>query len=104
MDVKDYCQGVQAELTGCKAKVYDVVRKIDKMPSRDKENMVPQVNELHMIIEELTDRIDRLNNECPTQWGPDKIELDTKIDSLKVTWEGVWKNVSPGDFGGQDYK
>jgi len=100
MDVKDYCQGVQAELTGWKAKVYDVVRKLDKLPSGDKEKVVPQVNELHMIVEELTDRIDRLNRECPTQWGPDKIELETKIDSLKVKWEDVWENVSPGDVGG----
>ena len=100
MDVKDYCSGLQSELTGWKAKIYDLVRKMDKVSSGDKEKVVPHINELHMIVEELTDRIDRLNRECPTEWGPDKIELDTKITSLKTKWEGVWQNVSPGDFGG----
>jgi len=100
MDVKDYCQGVRAELTGWKAKVYDVVRRLDKLPSGDKEKIVPHVNELHIIIEELTDRIERLNRECPMQWGPDKVELDSKVDSLKVKWENVWEKMSPADFGG----
>jgi predicted nuclease with TOPRIM domain len=100
MDVKDYCAGLQSELTGWKAKVYDVVRKIDKMPSGDKEKMFPHVNELHMIIEEFTDRIDRLNTECPTQWEPDKIEIEGKVAQFETKWEDVWKNVSPADVGG----
>ena len=100
MDVKDYCSGLQSELTGWKAKIYDAVRKMDKMPSGDKEKIFPHVNELHMIVEELTDRIDRLNRECPTEWGPDKTELDTKIIGLKTKFEELWQNVSPGDIGG----
>jgi len=98
--MKDYCAGLQVELTGWKAKVYDVVRKLDKMESRAKEKVVPQVNELHIIIEELTDRIERLNAECSTQYGPDKIESGSKVDELKLKWEGAWENVSPADIGG----
>ena len=36
MDVKSYCDSLVIELTGWKAKVYDVVRKLDKMSSGDK--------------------------------------------------------------------
>ena len=100
MEVKDYCAGLQAELTGWKAKVYDVVRKIDKMPSGDKEKVVPHVNDLHAIIEELTDRIERLDRECPTQWEPDKLELESKVTQLDTKWKEVWENLSAGDFGG----
>jgi hypothetical protein len=75
MDVKSYCDSLSIELTGWKAKVYDIVRKLDKMSSGDKEKVIPEVNELHMIIEELDDRIDLLEKECPTEWEPERIEL-----------------------------
>ena len=100
MDVKSYCDSLVIELTGWKAKVYDVVRKLDKMSSGDKQKVVPQVVELHMIIEELDDRIDRLKRECPTEWQPAKIELESKVSKLQTKWEKVWQNISPGDFGG----
>jgi predicted nuclease with TOPRIM domain len=100
MDVKSYCDSLNIELAGWKAKVYDVVRKLDKVSSGDKQKVVPMVNELHMVIEELTDRIDKLKKECPTHWAPERIELDGKFSQLKTKWEDVWQNVSPADFGG----
>ena len=100
MDVKSYCDSLVIELTGWKAKVYDVVRKLDKVSSGDKEKVVYQVRELHMIIEELDDRIDRLKRECPIEWHPEKIELEGKVSTLKTKWEKVWQNISPADFGG----
>lgn len=100
MDVKSYCDSLVIELTGWKAKVYDIVRKLDKMSSGDKQKVVPQVVELHMLIEELDDRIDRLKRECPTEWQPAKIELESKVSKLKTKWEKVWQNISPADFGG----
>ena len=100
MDVKSYCDSLNIELTGWKAKVYDVVRKLDKVSSGDKQKVVPMVNELHMVIEELTDRIDKLKKDCPTHWAPEKIELEGKFSHLKTKWEDVWQNVSPADFGG----
>jgi len=100
MEVKSYCDSLVIELTGWKAKVYDIVRKLDKISSGDKQKVVPQVAELHMIIEELDDRIDRLKRECPIEWHPEKIELESKVAKLKKKWEEVWQNVSPGDFGG----
>ena len=100
MDVKSYCDNLTIELTGWKAKIYDIVRKLDKMPSGDKEKVVPQVNELHALIEEIDDRISRLKNQCPADWSPDKIELDSRITKITNIWEDVWQNVSGADVGG----
>jgi predicted nuclease with TOPRIM domain len=100
MDLQTYCDSMSSELTAWKAKVYDVVRKLDKTPSGDKTKVVPHVNELHMIIEELGGRITKLRTECPTVWEPQKEELEGKITHLKKRWEEVWHNVSPSDFGG----
>jgi len=100
MDVKDYCGSLVAELSGWKSKVYDVTRKLDKVSSGDKEKVVPMVNELHMILEELEDRVERLKWDCPGQWEPAKIEIEGKFQTMKTNWEEVWKSVSPGDIGG----
>jgi len=93
MELQSYCDNIATELMGWKVKVYDIVRKLDKMPTGDKEKVVPQVNELHTLIEELTDRIDRLKKECPAQWEPDKMELEGKISTLNHTWEQVMEKV-----------
>jgi len=100
MDAKSFCDSLIIELTGWKVKIYDVVRKLDKVSSGDKQKVVPMVNELHMVIEELTDRIERLKKDCPLHWAPEKIELEGKFSQLKTQWEEVWQNVSPADFGG----
>ena len=95
MDVTSYCNSLAIELTGWKAKVYDTTRKLDKMPSGDKEKVVPEVNELHMIIEELDDRIGRLKKECPIEWEPDRIELEGRTTQLKTIWGNVQEKVFP---------
>jgi hypothetical protein len=100
MEVKSYCDSLTVELTGWKAKIYDIVRAIDKMPSGDKGKMLSQVNDLHALVEELDERIDRLKRECPTEWSPDKIELDSKLNQITNIWQEVWQDVSGADVGG----
>ena len=99
-DVQNYCDNVVAELSVWKAKIYDVVRKIDKLSSGDKAKVGDQVNDLHMFIEELENRIDRLRRECPMDWKPDQIEMESKFDHLKGKYNDIHANFSPGDIGG----
>lgn len=100
MDVRSYCDNLTIELTGWKAKIYDIVRRLDKLPSGDKGKVLPQVNELHALIEELDDRIGRLRNQCPTDWSPDKIELETKLTRISNVCDDCWKNISGAEVGG----
>ncbi len=101
MDVQAYCDSLNIELTGWKAKLDGVVGKLDKVSSGDKEKVLPIVNELHMIAEELTDRIERLQRECPTQWEPENIELEHKFSQFETKLEeDDWRSVSPSDIGG----
>ena len=98
--VQNYCDSLVTELSGWKAKIYDVVRRIDKLSSGDKEKISLQVNDLHIFIEELEDRINRLRTECPTDWKPDQIEIESKMTNMQTTLNNIWENVSPGDIGG----
>lgn len=86
MEVQDYCENMAGELTTWKAKVYDTVRRIDKMPTGDKAKLMDQVNDLHILIEEIDDRIGRLKSECPVNWEPDKIELEGRLTKVKTLW------------------
>jgi hypothetical protein len=74
-----YCDNLATELGGWKAKLSDVVGRLDKVSSGEKAKVIDQVRDLHMFMGELDHRIDGLRVECPTDWEPGKIEMETKL-------------------------
>jgi hypothetical protein len=76
---ENYCDNLAAELGGWKAKLTDVVGRLDRVDSGDKEKIIDQVRDLHMFVGELDNRIDGLKVECPTDWEPSQIEMETKL-------------------------
>lgn len=100
MDIRDYCSGLQSELNGWRAKVQDVAVKFDRRATGDKDKVAHEIRNIHMIVEELSDRIERLKNACQTQWEPDNIELESSVTQRETNWQGVWDKVSPADIGG----
>ena len=87
MNVKDYCKNVEMELTVWKAKLYDVVSKIDALPTRQKERMYENVNGLHIVMSELDDRIEALRTQCPTEWTPEREEIESRLDDLSARYD-----------------
>ncbi len=98
--VQSYCDNVVTELSVWKAKAYDVVRRFDKLSSGEKGKVADQINDLHVYIEELENRIARLRTECPTDWKADQIEMENAFGHLKGKFNDIYANVSPGDIGG----
>jgi len=90
MEVKDYCRAMETELAGWKAKIYDLSRKIENLPTADKEKVSPHVEDLHIIVEELTARIDQLEKECPSEWGPQRSEIYDRLARMKAKYEDTW--------------
>ena len=76
MDVKDYCKGMETEMTAWKAKLYDVMRKVDGLGSAEREKILPNIEDLHMLLEEMSDRVEKLKTECPSDWSPVKKEIE----------------------------
>jgi len=87
MDVKDYCGAMSTELTAWKAKMYDITRRIDKMGTAAKGKILPQVEDMHMLIADMAARIDQLNRECPSAWSPDKKAIDTAHTDMRSKYE-----------------
>ena len=93
MDAKDYCRTVEVELYGWKAKMYDMVRKVDKLRSSEKEKVASQVEELHKHISEMERIIEQLQTECPVEFGPQKKKIDETSEGLKKKYEDAMSAV-----------
>ncbi len=87
MDVKDYCKGVETELTSWKAKLYDVNRKMEKLPGGEREKVLANIGDLNNLLTEMEDRIEKLKNECPTEWSPVKKEIEDAHVDMRSKYE-----------------
>ena len=87
MEVQDFCKGMETEMMAWKAKLYDVMRKVDQLGSAEKEKALPNIEDLHMLLEEMTDRVEHLKTECPSDWSPDKKEIDEGGVDMRSKYE-----------------
>ena len=89
MEVKDYCSNVDMELTVWKAKIFDAIRKADQLGSADLEKVLPNIQDLKMVITEMEDRIHNLRTECPLEWKPIRDEIEGVKGNLTNTYDEV---------------
>ena len=87
MEVKDYCRSIEVELYGWKAKMYDMVRKVDKLRGSEKQKITSQVDELHQHISDMERIIEQLQTECPVEFGPQKKQLEESSEGMKKKYE-----------------
>ncbi len=87
MDVKDFCQAIESEMTAWKAKLYDAMRKVDKLGTTQKEKMLMNIQDLNMLLDEMSTRIEQLRTECPSDWSPIKKELDQGSIDMRSKYE-----------------
>jgi len=96
-EYKEYCDNLTFELEGWKDKIDYIVDRFDHLSTGEKERFVGEVNGLHIISSELTERVRGLNSACEMNWMPQREDHD-------VTWpeqsEKTYARVSQSDFGG----
>ncbi len=105
MKAKNCCKTMEAELTAWKANVYDIVRSIENLPGGEKERILPNIEDLHMLIAEMDDRIDQVRENCTPETGIDDIRTereahDVDISKLRVSAEEAMSVLGAGNFGG----
>jgi predicted nuclease with TOPRIM domain len=93
MDVQSYCDNAGIELTRWKAQLYEIVRRLEKLSAEEREPISGQMQELHTIVDQLSDRINELQTECPTEWEPQKGEIEGKISQLQDKWKQMWEKL-----------
>ncbi|WP_054030442.1 hypothetical protein [Desulfatitalea tepidiphila] len=87
MDVKDFCSAMESEMTSWKAKMYDAMRKIDKLGTAEKEKLLMNIQDLNMLMDEMAQRVDQLRTECPSDWSPIKKELEQGTIDMRGKYE-----------------
>ena len=87
MEVKDYCRSIEVELYGWKAKMYDMVRKVDKLRSSEKEKIASKVEELHKHISDMEHIVEQLQTECPVEFEPQKSQIEESAEGMKKKYE-----------------
>ncbi len=100
MEVKDYCRNVEMELTLWKSKLYDVIRKMDKASTGNKDKMYEDINGLHILLTELEDRLDSLRTSCPTEWSPERKDIQVKLGNLENRYKDAANVLFDYDIGG----
>lgn len=87
MQAKDYCKGMQMELTAWKAKLYDVLHKFDSLGTAEKQKVLPNIENLRIMVADLEDKVCALEVECPTEWGKEKKKIDDAHVSMRDKYE-----------------
>ena len=87
MEALDFCKGIEMELTAWKAKIYDAIRKVETLASGDREKVLPNIQDINMIVTELEDKIESLKTECPSDWSPQKNEIDNAHVDMRSKYE-----------------
>lgn len=105
MKARNCCKTMEMELTGWKAIVYDITRKIESLPGGEKEKVLPSIEDLHMLIAEMDDRIDQIRDNCTPETGIEDIQTEREhfnaaISTLRVNTEEAMKGLGGGNFGG----
>ena len=64
--------------------------KVNKPESAVIEKILANVEDLHMLPEEESDRVDHLRNECPSDWSSLKTEIDEGGIDNSSKYEETW--------------
>ena len=60
---------------------------MDKLGSAEKEKILANVEDLHMLLEEMSDRVENLRTECPSDWSPMKKDIDEGSVDMRGKYE-----------------
>ena len=99
------CKTMEAELTAWKANVYDIVRKMEELPGEKRETVFPNIEDLHILIAEMDNRIDQIRVNCSPETSiedirTDKEKFDKSLSKLRMTAEEAMRGLGAGNFGG----
>lgn len=87
MDAQDFCKGMEIELTSWKAKLFDAICRADKLGSADKDKAMANINDIKIIVADMEGKISQLKTECPSEWSPQKKEIEDGTLDMRSKYE-----------------
>ena len=93
MDATAYCDTLEKHLTGWKAKLYDAIRIVDRLPEKEKETVFTSIRGLHSIVDQIDAEVEQLRAACPADWSPNRQNLDMKMAELQQSLQNLSETV-----------
>ena len=98
MNPIDYCKGLETKLIAWKAKMNDLTRKIAIRGPEERENVMSNIQDLNMPITEMSSRTEQLKNVLPTEWTPQRKNIDNGFVEMRskyvlrprLSWTGLY--------------
>lgn len=78
-DVKDFCDKTYKQLVALKAGLYDVLTKAETVSDSIHTDASQQ---LKGLIDGIEAGLDELKNQCPSDWSPNKKDIEDKMAAL----------------------
>lgn len=105
VNARNCCETMVMELTAWKAILYDITRKMDKLPGGAKQEILPNIEDLHIMIEEMDNRIEQVREKCTPETCIDDIktereEFNETIAEFRVKAEDAIQYIGGGNLGG----
>ncbi len=69
------------------------MRKVDELGSAEGEKVLPNVEDLHMLLEEMSERVEKLKTECPSDWSPVKNDIEEGCVDMHVKYEQTMDHI-----------
>jgi hypothetical protein len=85
MDIESYCETMERQLTGWKAKLHDVIRGAEKMPEEEKTQFGPSLSRLNGLMDEMDQGLMRLTGECPIEWSTQRKAIEDRFGKMQRT-------------------
>ena len=100
MNTQEYCTNVEHELADWREKLGAIDHHIEGLSCGAKEKMLGNIEELHMVMAEIDDRITALKTSCPTEWRPVRDEISARMKGFGEKYAFATKEVVDYGFGG----
>ena len=93
MNIISYCDTLGRQLTEWKAKIYDVIVRVDALPANEKEALFSSIRNLNAIVAEINTELEQLKSACPEDWVPNRTTIDGRMSELRATLKNLSEKV-----------
>ena len=87
MKIIDYCNNMTTELVEWRSKIQDLTEKVENLGSKEREQVLPNIQDLNILVVDISNRIEELKNECPTEWNSQKKDIDAGHIDMREKYE-----------------
>ena len=99
MEITNYCK-IDLKLTGWKAKLHDLICKMENLPAGEKQRIHEELSALHIVMAEVDEKIAKLKTDFPAQWNQEKEKLVSQVAKLGEKYASAANQLFDFDLDG----